>query len=129
MAAGIAVVLIALASGGAQAVIALAVAILVGVTAYASMFTWMGLMSSKALGFALVYVFLWEQFLTRFIRGIRYFSIREYMVSILHGLDEGQFGFFGTRTIEFEAAVVAASIVIIGFLLLTIRRLNRMDIP
>jgi ABC-2 type transport system permease protein len=127
--AGVAIVLIALASGGVQSVVAVAGAIMVGVLAYSSLFTWMGLMSSKALGFALVYVFLWEQLLTRFIRGIRYFSVREYTLSILHGLDDEMFGFFEPRVIELEAAVVASVLVIVGFVLLTIRRLNRMDIP
>jgi ABC-type transport system involved in multi-copper enzyme maturation permease subunit len=127
--AGVAIVLIALGSGGAQTVFAIAAAILIGVMAYGALFTWMGLISSKALGFALVYVFLWEQFLTRFIKGIRYFSVREYSLSILHGLDDDTFSVFGPRVIEFEAAVTAAVIVIVVFFVLTVRRLSRMDIP
>jgi ABC-type transport system involved in multi-copper enzyme maturation permease subunit len=125
----VAIVLIAIIDGGAQAVLAVGVAVLTGVLAYSALFTWMGLMSSKAIGFALVYVFLWEQFLSRFIRGIRYFSVREYSLSIIHGLDEETFGFFGTRVIEFEAAVTASALVVVVFVVLTIRRLNRMDIP
>lgn len=127
--AGVAIVLIALSSGGVQAVFAIAVSILTGVLAYGALFTWMGLMSSKALGFALVYVFLWEQFLSRFIRGIRYFSVREYSLSILHGLDDETFSVFEPRVIEFEAAVTAAVIVVLVFFFLTLRRLSRMDIP
>jgi ABC-type transport system involved in multi-copper enzyme maturation permease subunit len=128
-AAGIAIVLIALDSGGAQAVLAIAAAILTGVMAYGALFTWMGLISSKALGFALVYVFLWEQFLTRFIKGIRYFSVREYSLAILHDLDDDTFSVFEPHVIEFEAAVTAAAIVIVLFFVLTVRRLSRMDIP
>jgi ABC-type transport system involved in multi-copper enzyme maturation permease subunit len=127
--AGVLIVLIALSGGGAQAVIAIAVSILTGVLAYGALFTWMGLMSTKALGFALVYVFLWEQFLTRFIQGIRYFSVREYSLSILHGLDDETFSVFEPGIIEFEAAVTAAVIVIVLFVGLTLRRLTRMDIP
>ena len=127
--AAIAIVLIALSAGGVQAVLAVGVGVLIGVLAYSALFTWMGLLSSKALGFALVYVFLWEQFLSRFIRGIRYFSVREYSLSIIHGLDDETFGFLGVRVIEFEAALTASALVIVVFVALTLRRLNRMDIP
>ncbi|MDA1173762.1 MAG: ABC transporter permease [Chloroflexi bacterium] len=125
----VAISLIALGSGGGQAAFAVAAAVLTGVLAYSSLFTWMGLVSSKALGFALVYVFLWEVVLSQRIRGIRYFSVREYSLSILHGLDDETFSVFEPRVIEFEAAVTASIIVTVLFFFLTLRRLNRMDIP
>ena len=43
-----------------QAAVAVGVALLVGVITYAAIFTWAGLISTRALAFALVYVFLWE---------------------------------------------------------------------
>jgi hypothetical protein len=127
--AAVAIVVIALSEGGATAAIAASVAVATGVVTYAALFTWMGLISAKALGFALVYVFLWEQFLTRFISGIKYFSVREYSLSILNQLDGTTFGVFEHRVIEIEAAVTGAAIVTVLFIALTIRRLQHMDVP
>ena len=129
VAAVVIIVVVALSDGGATAVIAAAAAIAVGVITYASLFTWMGLMSAKALGFALVYVFLWEQFLTRFISGIKYFSVREYSLSIMNALDVDTFGVFDHQVIEIEAAITGAVVVTLLFVGLTIRRLQRMDVP
>jgi ABC-2 type transport system permease protein len=127
--AAVAIVVVALSEGGATAAFAAAVSVATGVVTYAALFTWMGLISAKALGFALVYVFLWEQFLTRFISGIKYFSVREYSLSILNHLDGTTFGVFESRVIEIEAAVTGAAIVTVLFIALTIRRLQRMDVP
>ena len=127
--AAVAIVVIALSEGGATAAIAASVSVATGVVTYAALFTWMGLISAKALGFALVYVFLWEQFLTRFISGIKYLSVREYSLSILNQLDGTTFGVFESRVIEIEAAVTGAAIVTVLFIALTIRRLQHMDVP
>jgi ABC-type transport system involved in multi-copper enzyme maturation permease subunit len=129
VAAVVIIVVVALSDGGATAVIAAVVAVATGVITYAALFTWLGLISAKALGFALVYVFLWEQFLTRFISGIKYFSVREYSLSIMNQLDGDTFGVFDSRVIEIEAAITGAVVVTLLFVGLTIRRLQRMDVP
>jgi len=100
----------------------------VGVITYAAMFTWAGLLSSRALGFAVVYVFLWEGLLSSFLSGIRYLSVRGYTLSILHGLDEEIFASIGDRVIEFQAALVGAALVTVLFTYLTVRRLRTMDV-
>jgi ABC-2 type transport system permease protein len=120
---------IALNEGGVSAVLTAILAVGVCVITYAALFTWAGLMTSKALGFALVYVFLWEQFLTRFVRGTRYFSVREYTLSILNGLDEDTFGAITTPVLDWPAALIAAGVITALFLGLTVRRLSRMDVP
>jgi len=127
--AAVAIVVVSLSEGGLTAAFAAAVAVATGVITYAALFTWMGLISAKALGFALVYVFLWEQFLARFISGIKYFSVREYSLSILNQLDSTTFDVFESRVIDIEAAVTGAAIVTVLFTALTIRHLQRMDVP
>ena len=127
--AGVAVTLIALESGGARAALATVAALLAGVVTYAAVFTWAGLLTSRALGFALVYVFLWEGLLATYLGGVRYLSVRGYTLGILHGLDEQTFGSIGDRAIEFPAAVAGAAVVAVVFILLTVRRLQRMDVP
>ena len=129
IAAGAAVTLIALEGGGTRAALATVAALFAGVVTYAAVFTWAGLMTSRALGFALVYVFLWEGILATFLGGVRYLSVRGYTLGILHGLDEQTFDSIGDRAIEFPAAVVGAVVVAVVFILLTVRRLQRMDVP
>ncbi len=47
-----------------------AASLLVGVVTYSAIFTWAGLMTTRALSFALVYVFLWEGVTTTFLGGV-----------------------------------------------------------
>ena len=45
----------------------------------------------------------------------------------MHGLDERRFA--AGDTLNFTFAITISTVVIVGFLLLTIRRLRRMDVP
>ncbi len=114
---------------GAQPALAVAAALAVGVIAYASIFTWAGLVTTRALGFALVYVILWEGVIGSFLSGVRYLSVRGYALGILHGLDEHSFEAVAARAIELPAAVGGAAAVTLVFALFTVRRLRRMDVP
>jgi ABC-2 type transport system permease protein len=115
--------------GNIQATIAVGVALFVGVTAYSAVFTWAGLVTSHALGFALFYVFLWEGVIGSFLGGVRYLSVRGYTVTIMHNLDQSGLKGLGDQAIEFPAAIVGAIIVTAAFFLLTIYRLRNMDVP
>ena len=138
VASGVATTLVASGSVGsaivvlhndAQAVLAVGVAILVAVVAYTSVFTWAGLVTTRALAFGLVYVFVWEALITTFLGGVRYFSVRAYSLAILHGMDDTTFEVLEDRVIELPAAIAGAAIVVVVFFLLTVRRLRRMDVP
>ena len=111
------------------AAIAVGVALFTGVLAYAAIFTWVGLITSRALAFGLIYVFLWEGLLSSFLGGVRYFSVRAYTLAILHGMDENHFEALGERVIEFPAAIAGAIAVTVVFFLLAVRRLRGMDVP
>jgi ABC-2 type transport system permease protein len=115
--------------GGFRELAAVTLALFLGVVAYAAVFTWAGLMTTRALGFALVYVLLWEGVLSTFLSGIRYLSIRAYILGILHGVDSNGFDVLSRRVIEFPAALVGVVVVALAFFWLTIRRLQRMDVP
>ncbi len=112
--------------GDGTAPVAAAVAVVVGVVAYASVFTWAGLITTRALGFGLIYVLLWEALITSFLDGARYLSIRSYIFGTAHGLNDTAFG--EELTIELPAALVGAALATVIFYLLTVRRLSRMDI-
>ncbi len=108
---------------------AVGAALFAGVVTYAAIFTWAGLVTRSALGFALIYVFVWEGLISTFLSGTRYLSVRGYTLAIMHHVDKDSFEVFGERVIEFPAAIGGALIVTAAFFLLTVYRLRRMDVP
>ncbi|MYB84756.1 MAG: hypothetical protein F4X54_08485 [Chloroflexi bacterium] len=125
MAAVAAVITMMDPDGTGNAPLAAAVGVVVGVVAYASAFTWLGLLTTRALGFGLVYVLLWEALITTFLSGTRYLSIRSYIFGTAYGIND----VFGEDlTIAMTPALVGAGLVTVVFFLLTVRRLSRMDI-
>ena len=121
-----------LLDGDVRASVAVGVALLAGVVAYTSIFTWAGVVSgsgSSALGFGVVYVFVWEGLIGTFLEGIRYLSVRGYTLGILHWADKESFEEFGERVIEFPAAVAGVAAVAVVFFILTVYQLHRMDVP
>ncbi len=131
LAAGVAVVVTLLGDGEAIARTALAAGVgaALGALAYASVFTWAGLVTSRALGFGLAYVLLWEALMTSLIDGARYLSVRSYAKSIMQGLDDGALDVFAQTPIGLPTALAGVAIVSVVFTYLTVRRLNRMDVP
>jgi ABC-2 type transport system permease protein len=113
--------------GDSRAVMAVTVSALAGVALYASVFVWLGLVSTKAIGIGLLYIVLWEGFFSGFVSGIRLLSIRHYAIGLMHGLDPRRFA--AGDNLSFGAAIALCTIVFTGFLLLSVRRLRRMDVP
>lgn len=128
IASGVVVTLLGF-EGSTQAATAAGAALLTGVVTYAAIFTWAGLVSTRALSFALVYVFLWEGLISSFLEGVRYLSVRGYAIGVMHGIDGVSFEALSDRAIEFPAAVIGAAMVTVVFVLLTVLRLRRMDVP
>ncbi|MDE2861495.1 MAG: ABC transporter permease [Chloroflexota bacterium] len=130
MAAVPAAVLVALdPSASSTTIAATIVGSLICVVAYSSIFTWTGLMTQRALAFAVVYVFLWEGFATSLLEGLRYVSVRGYTFAILHGIDNGGFSSLEEGIIELQAGMVGAAAAIALFFAATVYRLRRMDVP
>jgi ABC-2 type transport system permease protein len=115
--------------GEVRPALAVAVALTAGVIAYAAIFTWAGLVTSRALPFALVYVLLWEGVMSTFMSGVDYLSIRGYTLGIMSGMDPASFPALEESAIEFPVAIGGAAIVTVVFLWLGVRRLQRMDVP
>jgi hypothetical protein len=98
-----------------------------GVALYAAAFLWLGLMSTQAIGIGLLYIVLWEGFFSRFVAGVRLLSIRHHATALMHGLDDRRFAFADHPSLA--AVIIVSLIVFVGFVLLSIRRLRRMDVP
>ena len=128
IASGVTAVLLGF-DGDLRAALAVGVAIFAGVVAYAAIFTWFGLITSRALAFALIYVLLWEGVISSFIQGVDYLSVRGYTLAIMYGINETGFESLGSRVIELPAGIAGAALVTVVFLFLLVRRLRRMDVP
>ena len=128
LAAGAAATLVGF-DGEARPALAVAAALGAGLLAYAAIFTWAGLMTTRALPFALVYVLLWEGVISSFIQGVDYLSVRGYTLAIMSGLDRASFPALDGRVIELPAAIGGAAAVTVVFFSLGVRRLRRMDVP
>lgn len=115
--------------GDVSSIVAVSTGLLVGVVAYASVFTWAGLMTTRALAFAIVYVFLWEGAMSALVPGVKYLSISAYSLSVMYRLNDGPLNAVAEQTVEFPAAIVGAVVVVVAFWLLTVRRLRTMDVP
>lgn len=113
--------------GDVTAILAVTVAMLIGVTLYAAGFLWLGLVSSQAVGAGLLYIVLWEGFLSRYVSGVRLLSIRHYATSLMHQFDARRFPETDVLTLPVVAATCTALFGL--FVLLSVRRLRRMDVP
>jgi ABC-2 type transport system permease protein len=116
-------------NGDASAIVATAVGIALMVVAYSTLFLLLGLVTNHALGFGLFYVFLWEFLLTGYISGIRFLSIRAYMVGIVKGLDDMRFPDEAKIVISLPVSLIVLVVVSVIFTYLAIERLRRMDVP
>ena len=110
-----------------RATIAVVVASLVGLALYASAFTWLGLVSTQAIGVGLLYIVLWEGLFSGFVSGVRLLSIRHFAIGLMHGLDPRRFA--GMTHLGLLPVSIVSLAVFSAFLTLAIRRLRRMDIP
>ena len=110
-----------------KATTAVVIASLVGVALYASAFTWLGLVSSQAIGIGLLYIVLWEGLFSGFVSGVRLLSIRHYAIGFMHGLDPRRFA--QVSHLGFLPVAIVSLVVFTMFLMLSIRRLRAMDIP
>ena len=113
--------------GDPVATAAVTASALVGLALYGAAFTWLGLLTGYAIGFGLLYIMLWEGFITGFVSGARVLSIRHYAVSWMHGLDSRRFA-----DVEHGSFATIAAISVVAFAVfvyLAVRRLRRMDVP
>jgi len=113
--------------GDLTATLAITVSALAGVALYSSVFVWLGLVSTQAIGVGLLYIVLWEGFFSGFVSGVRLLSIRHYAIGVMHGIDPRRFADVDHLTPT--VAVIMSGLVVAGFLALSIRRLRRIDVP
>jgi ABC-2 type transport system permease protein len=115
---------IALQESDPALVLAFVIAASLGALAYSSVFLLLSLLTTRALVFGLIYVFIWEGIVTGIFSGTRTLSIREYTLGVADLL---------TGTSEFDAhlngvtALALMAVITTAFVALAIRRLNRFE--
>jgi ABC-2 type transport system permease protein len=108
----------------ASLIVAFVIAAALGALAYSAAFLLLSLLTSRALIFGLIYVFIWEGIVTGLFSGTRTLSIREYTLGVADLLTDNP---------ELDAhldgvtALGLMAIVTTAFVGLAIRRLNRFE--
>ncbi|MCI0434154.1 MAG: ABC transporter permease [Gemmatimonadetes bacterium] len=113
--------------GDATATVAVTVAALAGVALYSSAFVWLGLVTTRAIGLGLLYIVLWEGFFSGFVAGARLLSIRHWSIGLMHAMDARRFA--AAQHLSGPAVITVSVLLFAGCLLLSTRRLRRMDVP
>ena len=114
---------------GARAAAASAIGLAVGAVVYGAIFVWLGLVSKRALGIGLLYAFVWEGLFGTFVDGLKYLSVKQYALSIIHELDPARFDGSSQNVIGITTSVIAAAIVLVLFTSMAVRKLRTMDVP
>lgn len=106
---------------------AMIVASLVATITYSSVFMLVSLLISRALVAALIYLFVWESILGRFVPGLRYVSIRHFVASIFAAVT-GDPGFAPQDATALSAALATLAIASVIAIALATWRLRAMNV-
>lgn len=108
-------------------VLGFALAVAAGALVYCALFTWLSVLTSRALIVGLLYTFIWEGVLTRLFAGVRFLSIRQYTLGIADTVIDVPERVFNARLGGGEALVLAATVAALT-ILLSVRGLRRWEI-
>jgi len=112
---------------GLETTIGYTVAVAAGAVIYAAVFVALSLVTGRALIAGLLYVLVWEGALADLFSGIRFLSIRQYILGIADAAGVG--GRVTSDTLELGTAVILATIVVAGAFVVAVRRLSAFEIP
>lgn len=113
--------------GDLRSTLALTAGLVTCVVLYASVFTWLGLVSTQAIGIGLLYVLVWEGLFAGFVSGVRLLSLRYTSLAVVHGIDPRRFP--GSELPNLAVTLTICAAIVGGFTWLSVRRLRTMDVP
>jgi ABC-2 type transport system permease protein len=111
----------------AHVAFAFALGAVLGGAAYAAIFTFLGLVTSRALIGGLLYVFIWEGLLTRLFGGARAWSVREYMRGIADAFSTLPEDIFNAD-LSGPRSLLSCAVVVLVFTLLSVNRLRTLNL-
>ena len=101
--------------------------VLVGALAYVAVFVLLSLLSSHALIIGLIYAFLWEGALSGIFEGLRFLSIRHFVLGIAGSIGDTNPDVFDAY-LGGETALALLLVTILGALLLANRKLAEVEV-
>jgi ABC-2 type transport system permease protein len=113
--------------GEAHVAFAFALGAVLGGAAYAAIFTFLGLITSRALIAGLIYVFIWEGLVTRLFQGTRNLSVREYMRGLADAFSTLPNDVFNAQ-LSGTRALVSCFVVVVVFTALAVYRLRTLNL-
>jgi ABC-2 type transport system permease protein len=99
-----------------------------GTALIAAIFLAVSLIVPRALLAGIVYIFLWESLLGRFLPGVQNVSIRHYMLSIFAGLTDSPLAALADATPLRDALITVAALCAVALAIATLR-LRSMQLP
>ncbi len=112
---------------GAAVILGFAVAVAAGSVVYSALFVLLSVYTTRAFISGLLYVFLWEQVVTRIFTGTRILSVRQYTIAVADGVAHVSSSVFDGN-LDTWKAVVMMVVVTIAATYFAIRRLERFEI-
>ncbi len=113
--------------GEVRVAFAFALGAALGGAAYAAIFCFLGLITSRALIAGLLYVFIWEGLMTQLFKGARNFSVREYMRALADAFSTLPNDVFEAQ-LSGQRALVSCLVVVAVFTLLAVHRLRTINL-
>ncbi len=124
-------VLILLRDGDYTPAIVAAFGMMIGATAFVSLFACVGVFTTRAVVFGIIYVFAFEALISSVVPGLKYVSISGITLSIMSELDPSLVVSDTSGINQLPPliySIIALLVVIIGCNLATVWRLKRMDV-
>ena len=119
-------ILIALEGLGSDSLwLAAVVATIAGSIVYSTLFVGLSTITGRALIIGLVYVFVWEAFITNLFEGTRWVSVREYVIGISDAITTAP---EVTARLDGSEALIASLVVVAVSLVVGVRFLQRFEI-
>jgi ABC-2 type transport system permease protein len=110
-----------------QVPLAYAAGIGLGALFYCAIFIVLGLSSKRALVLGLLYIVVLEFVMSRNVAGVKSFSVREYVLTVVGKLGSGQPGIVA-GTVTMETVWTMGAIILVGSLALAVYRLRRFEL-
>jgi ABC-2 type transport system permease protein len=110
-----------------RTIIGALVATAIGICAYTAIFMFISLIIQRALLVGIIYTFVWESILGRYLPGLRIVSVRHFVTSIYERIQD-QPEYFSDGIAALSSAIIVLVATTIVTLLLSTRRLNRMSL-
>jgi ABC-2 type transport system permease protein len=115
------------ASDDKRTIIGALVATAIGICAYTAIFMFISLIIQRALLVGIIYTFVWESILGRYLPGLRIVSVRHFVTSIYERI-QNQPEYFSSGIAALSSAIIVLVATTVVTLLLSTRRLKRMSL-